>query len=816
MKKKQTNNALIISLCLSSILSYQIAAYDGDATTQVNTSTLQFAGLRGIVKIRRDERGVPYIEASNEEDLYFAQGYVLAADRLWQMDLMRRTARGELSEIFGPETLSEDKRRRMFGYSRIVEELVGRLSPTVRAAIEAYARGVNAYISSIDKKSLPPEFKVLQYEPRPWRAADSLLIGKNFAESLSTTFQSDLMRAALADLPQERRDALLPIISPLDVVIVGSDKASGKVTSVNQAATAGFRYIATTMVEMLGEVLIDISVMHRSLGRIGLYAEDLAASNNWVVSGRNSMTGKPLLANDPHLVPSAPSVWYLVQLTAPDLHVAGATVPGVPGVIIGHNERIAWGITNVAADVQDLYLEKFDGVNSRHYLTPSGWREAEFRREKINVRKNRADSAVETVELDVTITRHGPIVLEQDGIRYALAWPALDLTTNEFEAYYFINKAHNWHEFCAALKGYTGSPLNFVYGDVDGHIGYWAAGRYPIRKRGDGSLPHDGSTDSGDWVGYIPFEATPHLYDPPSGIIVTANNRVVGRTYPYYITNEWVVPYRARRIYDLLTAKDKMDVDDFRAIQADTYSIPDATFVTEVLKLGRPLANASSEWRDIVAAFDGWDAIMNAESRTMPLSNAMRAAFRSRILAAALGPELGPKYSWSNAGTFFDHVITTLPREWLPAEFNSYEQLIRACYKDALESLTKRIGMDRSQWTWGQFLEVKFPHPLSRVPLVGGQFLIAPIPRNGGVPAINRGESVSMRYIADLSNWDNTRQNISLGQSGNPASPHWKDQLVNWRTVTPQVFPFNKNAVATATREMLVLTGTARIKKHRK
>jgi len=723
------------------------------------------------------------------------------------MDLMRRTARGELSEIFGPVTIREDKRRRTFGYSAIAEQVVGRLSPRVRAAVEAYTQGVNAYISLLDKKSLPLEFRALQYEPRPWRAADTILIGKNLAESLSTTLQSDLMRAAFADLPRERRDALLPITSPLDVVMVGSDIAGGKVATMNRASALGAGYDGTRMAEMLGQALEDVDVMRRSLERVGLYAEGLAASNNWVVNGRRSRTGKPLLANDPHLVPSAPSIWYMAHLSAPELHVAGVTIPGVPGILIGHNDRIAWGITNVGADVQDLYIEKFDKDNPRRYLTPSGWREAVVRHEKINVRKNQADSATETVEIDITVTRHGPIILENEGIRYALAWPALDPTTNESEAYYFINRAQNWQAFRAALKGYTGSPLNFVYGDVDDHIGYWAAGRYPIRKRGDGSVPHDGASDAGDWIGYIAFEKTPHLYDPPSGVIVTANNRVVGRTYPYYITNEWVVPYRARRIYDLLSAKDKMSVDDFREIQADTYSIPDATFVTQVLTLGRPLANASSGWREIVAAFDGWDARMNAESRAMPLSNAMRAAFQGRILAAALGPQLASKYSWSNAGTFFDLVTTTLPQEWLPTEFNSYEQLILACYKDALENLSKKIDVDRSKWTWGQFMQVNFPHPLLSAPSVGGQFRIAPIQRTGGVPAINTGASVSMRYIADMSNWDNTRLNITLGQSGNPASPHWKDQLASWRTATPPAFPFSKNAVANATREVYVLTG---------
>jgi penicillin amidase len=549
----------------------------------------------------------------------------------------------------------------------------------------------------------------------------------------------------------------------------------------------------------------DVAIMRRSLERVGLYAEELAASNNWVVNGQRSVTGFPLLANDPHLTPAAPSLWYMIHLSAPGLRAAGVTVPGVPGIFIGHNENIAWGSTNVVADVQDVYIEKFSKDDPSHYLTPDGWRKADVRREEIKVRKNFADPATDTITLDVTITRHGPIVLDRDGVRYALAWPALDPTTNEFEAYYFVNRARNWQDFRAALKDYTGFPLNFVYADTKGHIGYWAAGRYPIRKTGQGLIPNDGTVGESDWRGYIPFERTPHLYDPPSGVIVTANNRTVGRSYPYYITDEWAAPYRARRIYNLLMAKPKLSVEDFQAIQADTYSHHDATFIAEVIKLGRPLEASSPEWHEILAAFEGWDATMNPKSHNMPLSYSLRQSFQQRILTSVLGAELMQKYSWPGVGTLVDHIITTRPREWLPKEFDSYEALILACYKDACDTITSRIGPDKSQWIWGRFAQMRLPHPLANAPIVGGQFTIDPIPQSGGGMAVNRGASVSMRYIADVSNWDNSRQNITPGQSGNPQSPHWKDQLIEWRTITPGKFPFSKNSVAKAAKDTLIL-----------
>ena len=807
MDKQQRHTfGLTLLLCLSCLLLplHWACARSSAVATQAKPSTLAIAGLRAPVTVRRDERSVPHIEAANQEDLYFAQGYVVASDRLWQMDLLRRTASGELAEILGSSALEEDKRRRAFGFTALAEQMVDRLSPPVGAAVKAYARGVNAFIESLDDKNLPPEFRALRYKPRPWRPADSLLIGKLFAETLSNTWQTDMMRAAFAFLPPDRLAELLPSTSPMDVILVGTDDAIKKKQTAAKFP-AGFPATRTSRAEMLGEISEINDTMRRSLERVGIYAEDLAASNNWVVSGRRSITGKPLLANDPHLQPSAPSIWYMTHLTAPDIHVAGVTVPGSPGILIGHNDSIAWGATNVEADVQDVYVERFDEGDARRYMTPAGWREAQARHEEIKVRKSPSDPATETVEYDVTVTRHGPVLLEKEGKRYAVSWSALDPTTNEFEAYYHINRAQNWNEFTAALKGYTGSPLNFVYADVSGHIGYWAAGRYPIRKTGHGTVPYDGAGDAGDWTGYVPFQSTPHVYDPPTGIIVTANNRLIGSDYPYYITDNWAAPFRARRIYDLLTSKQKLSAEDFRAIQGDTYSYPDAVFVAEVVKLGLPLQDSSPEWKEIVAALEGCDAMMNPESSCIALSAAMRDSFLRRITGGALGAELAGKYAWSGSGTLGHRIITTQPRDWLPKEFDSYQALLLACYGDARELLTKRVGSNKSQWTWGRLTQARFQHPLANTPLIGQQFAISPVPQSGGNYTVNRGPLVSMRYVADVGNWDNTRQGITLGQSGDPSSPHWKDQLESWRTVEPPVFPFSKNGVAGATTETLVL-----------
>jgi penicillin G amidase len=808
-RKRNVVAALSLALALLSPprgtpLAAQTAAPAPGSTT--------LAGLRADVRIVRDERGVPHIEAANDEDLYFAQGYATAADRLWQMDLLRRTARGELAEIFGRAALEEDKRHRTYGFARLSETLEASAPAETRRVLEAYARGVNAYVESRDGgegRNLPQEFLLLGYRPRPWRPADSIIVGKIFAESLSTTWPTDLMRASLADLPAERRAQLLPETSPLDVPVVGTDAPARSQRRDGRNPGA-----VTPDAALLEEARKFFEVTRRSLARVGLYAEEAAASNNWVVSGRRTATGKPLLANDPHLPPSAPSIWHMAHLKAPGVNVAGVTAPGAPGIIIGHNEHVAWGMTNLGPDVQDLYLEKFSGPQSRTYQTPAGPREAEVRAEEIKVRKSPLGTATETVAHEVTVTRHGPVVAERPGARYSLRWTALDPNANEFVAFYRLNRARNWDDFRAALSEYRGPTQNFVYADTRGHIGYYGAGMIPVRRGGDGSVPYDGSTGAGEWTGYVPFAELPHVFDPPSGLIVTANSRVVGRSYRHHLTHQWASAHRTRRIHDLLKDKTKLTIEDFRAVQGDTYSIGGHLFAREAVRLGRavaPPANAEEErqFRASLALLEGWDGRVVEGSAAAPLVAEARAAFRLRVLTAALGEERARQYGWPNDDTWIERFITENPREWLPKEFKDYGELVRASLADARAALLKRLGADESQWTWGRYSQGRFAHPLAGVPLVGRPFQIAPFPLNGSGaivgPTVNVGAGVSMRLIADLSDWDKTRQGIALGVSGDPSSPHWSDQLADWRAVTPRPLPFTDRAVAASARSTLTL-----------
>jgi len=845
-----TSLLLMLALLLSSSGTRAVTQTTAPAQQQVAV-----AGLRANARIVRDERGIPHIEAASDEDLYFAQGYATAADRLWQMDLLRRTARGELAEIFGRVALEEDKRRRTYGFGRLSDTLEANAPAETRRVLEAHARGVNAYIESRDGsegRKLPQEFQLLGYRPRPWRPADSIIIGKIFAETLSTTWPSDLMRASLTDLPAERRTQLLPETSPHDVPAVGTDapakspaksqrseadspndlRASAPLRDLS-SAKKGSRKGAEARRRMEGglasgadekTVAPDAGVLEearrffeaarRSLERVGLYTEEAAVSNNWVVSGRRTASGKPLLANDPHLPASAPSIWHMAHLKAPGVNVAGVTAPGAPGIIIGHNEHVAWGMTNLGPDVQDLYLEKFSGPQSRTYQTPAGAREAEVRTEEIKVRKSPLGTVTETVAHEITVTRHGPVIIERAGARYSLRWTALDPNANEFTAFYKLNRARNWDEFRAALSEYRGPTQNFVYADTRGHIAYYGAGLIPVRKSGNGSVPYDGSTDAGEWVGFIPFTELPHVFDPPSGLIVTANSRVTGRSYRHHLTNMWASAYRTRRIYDLLKDKRNLTAEDFRAVQGDTYSIGGHTFARQAARLGgkvAPLANADEErqFRAALSLLEGWDGRVTEDSRAAPLVAEMRANFRARVLNAALGEERARQYNWPDDDTWIDRFVTESPPEWLPKEFKDYGELVRASFAYARATLANRLGADESQWTWGRYAQARFNHPLASVPLIGQPFQIAPVPLNGsgGVigPTVNVGAGVSMRLIADTSDWDKTQQGIALGVSGVPSSPHWADQLADWRAVTPRPFPFTERAVAASARSTLTL-----------
>ncbi|MGE0657293.1 MAG: penicillin acylase family protein [Pyrinomonadaceae bacterium] len=780
---------IFASLC-SIVFVSSVAA--GQAAPAVEPIAL--SGLSAPATVRRDARDIPYIEARNDADLYFVQGYVTAGDRLWQMDLLRRRARGETAEIFGKAALEDDKLWRRYGFAQVAEANLRHLAPELQAALERYAAGVNAYIATLTPETMPAEFRILQYKPSPWKPTDTIVIGKVLAEALSSTWRFDLDRAAAASLPADKLKDLNNQVTPYDVVLFGTDKAGARASAADPLAP---RISDETL--LAADRLM--AIRDRSLAEIGLHAEDLAASNNWVISGKLTADGKPILANDPHLAATAPGIWYLSHLTTPSMRVAGVTIPGVPGIILGHNENFAWGATNVGPDVQDIYVETFDGkgtdASPLRYKTPAGWAPATVRREVIKVRTSLVKTDTEPVTLDVIETRHGPIILEEGAKRYALKWTAFDPRNSEFEAFVNLNRGKDWKDFKRAVMAYGGATQNFVYADTKGNIGWYAAGRIPTRRTAHGELPYDGSTNDGEWTGFIPFDELPHLYNPPGGLIVTANQRIVGTSYKYpQISRGAASPWRARRIYDKLTeheladGKIKITMDEVSRVQHDIYNLP-------FHMLAKEIVDSKAASTQTTAVLKDWDGKTRADSMAPVLVNEIRNCMANRI-ADANKP--------APAGAVRERVLHWAVAEkaakWLPPGMASYNDLIKACDDAARTSLAdpKRLGPDESKWRWDSIFRARFIHPLAAAPLIGGQFRVEPKGVDGSGQTPNVGVFVSMRHIASPGNWDATRFVIPLGQSGNMRSPHFRDQFESWNSGSPAVFPFSEAAVEAASK----------------
>ncbi len=553
------------------------------------------AGVTASVEIIRDAGAVPHIFAKTKLDALFGLGYAHAQDRLWQMEFQRRVGFGRLSEIFGDATVSQDRFLRTVGFGRAARAAWDRLPEDGRRQIDAYIAGVNAFIAAHHGRLLPPEFTLLRFEPEPWSGPDVLVWGKMMAWDLSENYRFEMMRHDLAArVGVDRMRQLTPPYPVNGLNILGASSGPGSVrlkADPGPAQAVPRQTRDALSLSKGGRYRNDgwSAAFARSFGEPGSPVHDFLlagriealGSNNWVVDGALTASGKPLLANDPHLGTQIPSLWYLAHLSAGDFDVIGATLPGIPAVAIGRNRFIAWSATNAAADVEDLYFERVDA---------SG-RNAEFRgaqepmrivTEVVNVKGG------PPVEVQVRITRHGPMISDAinansansaaeqrsqgPGPRpvplepLAFRWTALDDDDRTIMAFLRLNDARNWTDFTSALQDFATPSQNFVYADIEGHIGYYAPGRIPIRARGDGSMPVEGWTGDAEWTGWIPFEELPHGYDPPSHFFVTANNRPLGSDYPHLIALEYPEAYRAQRITDLIRGRTGLTPDDFRAI----------------------------------------------------------------------------------------------------------------------------------------------------------------------------------------------------------------------------------------------------------
>ncbi len=667
--------------------------------------------------IMRDARGVPHITAASWEDAIFLQGYVMAQDRMWQMDALRRMAAGELSEVVGKMGLESDQDAHRWRMQRVAEAQERHLTADSRAILAAYARGVNYFLET-HRGRLAPEFAVLRYDPRPWRVRDSLLVVLQMYRMLASSWREEINKSKMLD---------------------GGDPAK-----------------------------VDFLYPRRTGGEVQ------PGSNAWVISGARSATGKPILANDPHLEWTVPSEWYLVHLKAPDLDVSGATLPGIPGVITGHNRRIAWGITNLGFDVQDLYREQINLENGR-YLYQGQALQAIPERDVIAIKGQ------PPIDFTLWFTRHGPIFLTEGNIHYSMQWIAAAGYPVQFPLL-DIDRANNWDEFTAALKGFAGPAQNFVYADVDGNIGYRAAGALPVRDKDcPGDIPLDGSTGQCEWRGLIPFDDLPQVYNPPSGMIVTANQNPFPPDFAWPVDGRFGSNYRAKQIAARLGSRAQWQPADMLGVQKDVYSAFSQFLAGQMTGAfdKKSAAKADTGGAEVRAAVDllrSWNGQM--EKGTAAPMVAMLAYDRIRD---AVADRASPGHAASYESSYLaPEMVERLLRERPPDWFSDFDATLLKSLKDAIADGEKLQGSKLSRWDYGQFNELTVENPIfGALPLIGKYFNIGPVPMSGSpttVKQTTRRLGPSLRMIVDLSNLDRSLINLTTGQSGHELSRHYMDQ----------------------------------------
>lgn len=782
---------------------------------------IHLSGLEAQVDVYRDQAGIPHIYASNEHDLFFAEGYVHAQDRFWQMDFQRHTSAGRLSELLGSNTLDIDTFLRTMGWERVARQELDNMDAQSRAMLESYAEGVNAYLSDHSGTEISLEYLFLNilnsnYTPAPWEPLNSVTWAKAMAWDLRGNMDNEIERAILLKTLSPERVAELFPEYPSDAPIIVPDFNLGSAPQ-----------LPNTTAQMPAEVSgLFASLDQRTAALDNLLGGDPNAdlgSNSWVVSGAVSATGSPLMANDPHLSFSIPPIWYQVGLhcapKGPDCNyeAVGVSFVGVPGIVLGHNDRIAWGFTNLGADVMDLYVMKINPDNPDQYEMNGAWVDMEVITENIVV------AGGETINLPVRITEFGPIVSDSYGdlmdfdetagidlpenYAIALKWTALE-PGKTMQSLFGLNRAQNFDEFREAARLFVVPSQNLLYADVDGNIGYQMPGLVPIRAAGDGLYPAPGWTDEYAWQGFIPFDELPYSLNPASGYIVAANNAVVSADYPYRIADDWDYAYRAQRILDMLAAAPgPIDAAYFEQMQGDDMNLGALAIIPHL----NDVQFDDDHLTEMRSLLTGWDGQQTVDSGPAALFN----IFWKHLLAATFNDELPEDY-WpaSGSGSSWYQVMTNLladPQNAYWDDVNSLEvetrdQILEVAFAGAVAEAEKTLGSDPAKWTWGDLHTITFEHGvMSSFPLIDQLFNRGPFSLAGGNSVINAASwgssetfsaasGASKRTIMDLSNWENSWQIITTGESGHAYDAHYIDMAPLWAAI--QYFPMHWDADA--------------------
>jgi penicillin amidase len=725
------------------------------------TGEIVLPGLTERVDIIRDSYGIPHIYAKNEPDLYFTLGYAVAQDRFWQMEFHRRLGHGRLSEIFGEDFVEVDRYFRTLAAAGLNGghlEDIGWLN-------QSFADGVNAYLET-HRDRLPIEFTLLGYTPEPWEADDYLAIVKVINWGLCTGWDADLLAAEMLDKAgEERLRAAFPAW-PDDAPVIVPEELKNISLSLKP-----FRETA--------RLARQISGFHSP-----------AASNNWVVSGEKSVTGKPILANDTHLSLSNPSLWWEVHMVCPTIDVSGFVLLGTAGVPVGHNRHVAWGVTNVMVDDVDFFIEKVNPNNPRQYWYIDHWEDMKVVEETIPVKGK------SPVEAEILLTRHGPIVNEiKEGLdeKVISARWAFTECLQPVRAGYLLAKANTVEDVIKALRSWELPGQNFVFADTEGNIGYWCCATVPLRSKGDGLLPVPGWTGEYEWKGYVPFEKRPHLVNPEEGFVATANNKVIGGSYPHIISHYWEPLDRITRIRKLLNTGEKISVDDIKGMHKDNYCVLAAELVPHLISvLDRRVSGVQAqEARDILLR---WDFIMNADSVGACLFAVTLRKMMGNLFEDELGEDLFMQYI--KMVSFPPRAIRAMIRDgsspWIdnvntPKE-ETLEDILAASLSQMLSELKESFGDDINEWTWKKIHTLTFKHVLEEQKPLDMIFNLGPFPVGGDNLTVNNKQysydkpyevvhGVSQRMIVDLGNMNRSLHVLPTGESGHLKSPHYKDQI---------------------------------------